>query len=307
MNVKRMFLFLLILLLMLSAFPVNANEIDAPEFRYELTVNGKDVVEAHTGELITVTLNLYRTDADQPYTMYGTQAELYYDSTFFELDPDSIELSKGVEANDIGLVDGNRELYMNYVSFTGGETWKSKTRIGTFQLRVTGESGVSTITNEDFLVSLPDGSGSYACDANVLTVILTTECTVKFESNGGTPIDPVKAYYGEKLDRPEDPVREGKYLVGWFRDIQLTEEWDFESDVITGNMTLYAKWADEVPVDADDPIESDDLYCMICGSACDGILGVAICGRCLLIILLFILLLFFRRKKKNGMAQQSND
>ena len=247
MNLKKWYVFLLIIVLLLPAFSVNvfaAESSKAPEFRYELTVDGNDTVEVNTGDVITITLHLYRTDEDANYTMYAMQDEIRYDSEFFELVDDSILLSDGIQSTDIALVDNHREFYMNYVSLTGGNTWNSKMRVGTFQLRDIGVAGTSTITNQDYLVSLPDGSGSYKCDANELTVIVSSECTIKFETNGGTPIEPIIAIYGEKLERPEDPVREGKHLAGWFKDIHLTEEWDFDKDTVKGNMTLYAKWAD---------------------------------------------------------------
>lgn len=249
MNVKKVFVFLLILALALPALFVPAFAAEEPEFYYELTVDGEEVVEANPGDVITVTLYLYRTDADAPYTMHAMQDEIRYDSTFFELVEDSALLSQGIQSTDISVGGDNREFYMNYVSLSGGAQWETKTRVGSFQLKITGQSGVSTITNEDYLVSLPDGSGSYICAANVLTVVLTTDCTVRFETNGGTPIDPVTAIYGETIARPEDPTREGKVLIGWFKDIHLTEEWNFETDTVNGNMTLYAKWGDAPIVD----------------------------------------------------------
>lgn len=292
---KRTICFLLTLLFLLPVVSLTAAAAE-PEFYYELTVDGKDTVEVDPGDLITVTLHLYRTDADEAYTMYAMQDEIRYDSNFLELVEGSELLSSGIQSTDIGLVDHHREFYMNYLSFSGGVQWEPKARIGSFQLKVTGESGVTTITNEDFLVSLKDGSGSYPCEANKLTVILTTDCTVKFETNGGTPIEPVTAIYGEKLARPEDPVREGKRLVGWFKDIHLSEEWDFDTDTVTGSMTLYAKWED-APVQAEP--EHDD--CLICGRPA---LLLGLCLRCLLILLLILALLLliayylYRRGKK---------
>lgn len=247
MKLRKWSAFLLTVLLLLPTLILPASAAEESEFRYELTVDGKNTVEVENGDLITVTLHLYRTDAEEAYTMYAMQDEIRYDSTFFELVEDSPQLSKGIQSTDIAVSENRREFYMNFLSFSGGEQWQPKTRIGTFQLRVTGTSGVTTITNEDFLVSLRDGSGSYKCEANVLTVILTADCTVKFETNGGTPIDLITAIYGETIPRPEDPTREGKHLVGWFRDIHLTDEWNFETDTVAGNMTLYAKWADGAP------------------------------------------------------------
>ena len=200
--------------------------------------------EAEPGDIVTVTLYLQRMDSDEPYTMYGMQSEIRYDSNFFELVEDGANLSDKIQSTDIGRPGEFREFYMNFVSLSGGVEWQARTRIGSFQLRVIGTDGVATITNEDFLVSLPDGSGSYECESNELTVILTSDCTVKFETNGGTPIDPITAIYGETISRPEDPTRDGKHLVGWYKDIHLTQEWNFEYDTVKGSMTLYAKWAD---------------------------------------------------------------
>lgn len=285
MNLKKWFIFLLTILLLLPTLCLTALAADTPEFRYELTVDGKDTVEVNTGDIITVTLHLYRTDADAAYTMHAMQDEIRYDSEYFELVPDSALLGNGIQSTDIALVDNHREFYMNFVSLSGGAQWAATSRVGSFQLRVIGESGVTTITNQDFLVSLPDGSGSYSCQANELTVILSTDCTVKFQSNGGTPIDPVIAIYGETLTRPDDPIREGKHLEGWYKDIHLSEEWNFETDVVKGNMTLYAKWADGDPV-------IEDGECVICGRpAAVEIFGITLCLRCLILLLIILLAL----------------
>ena len=298
MNAKKWLVFLFAVCLLISALCLPAAAAGVPEFRYELSVDGSDTVEVSPGDIITVTLHLYRTDADAVYSMYAMQDEIRYDSEFFELVEDSALLFDGIQSTDIAMVDHYREFYMNYVSFSGGAQWNPKTRIGSFQLKVTGTSGVTTITNEDFLVSLPDGSDSYKCQANELTVILTTECTVQFETNGGTPVDPVTAIYGEKLTRPEDPTREGKRLEGWYSDIHLTQLWDFENDTVKGNMTLYAKWADGDPVT---PGTNDG--CIICGRPTFGIPGVPLCWSCLLLLLILVLvigMLAYRYMKKRN-------
>lgn len=61
-------------------------------------------------------------------------------------------------------------------------------------------------------------------------------------------MDSVTALYGELLSKPQDPLREGYCLEGWYSDIDLSQRWDFESMTVSGNMTLYAKWIEgEVP------------------------------------------------------------
>ena len=306
MKAKKYLVFLLTILFLLPVLVLPAAAAENPQFDYELTVDGLETKEAEVGDIVTVTLYLQRTDSDAPYTMYAMQSEIRYDSTFFELVEDSIHLNSGIQNSDIARETPWREFYMNFVSLSGGVEWQARTRVGSFQLRVIGTEGVSTITNEDFQVSRPEDSGGYPCESNVLTVILTADCTVRFETNGGTPIDPVTAIYGETIARPEDPVREGKTLVGWFRDIHLTEEWNFETDTVQGNMTLYAKWADETrPDDGDEP--AADGACLICGAERYCILGICwLCWLILLLILLVVCLLVFRKKKpkKKGKYEQ---
>ena len=48
--------------------------------------------------------------------------------------------------------------------------------------------------------------------------------------------------YGELLQVPEAPVREGYTFTGWYRDKDLTVLWDQDKDTITESMTLYAGW-----------------------------------------------------------------
>ena len=234
-------LFTMVLLCLWAAVPVLAAE-KSMTFSYKLTVDGKEKVEVKTGDIITVTLKLKRTDSESPYMMYAMQDEIRYDSTFFELVENSQILNTGIETTDISKADSFREFYMNYLSMSGGMQWQGETVVGSFQLRVKADSGVTKISNQDYLVSLQDGFDSYPCEANELTVILSTDCQIRFVSNGGSEISDQTVQYGEKIVRPEDPVRKGFKFAGWYTDINLSDEWDFEQDVVQSNMSLYAKW-----------------------------------------------------------------
>ncbi len=275
---KGILVLILVLLASMLSLPASAAEGD-PAYAFELSANGQQTLEVHQGDVLTVTLRLRRTDAQTPSPIYGMQAELRYDADFLTLVEDSGTAYSGVSTTDIALVDNHREYYMNFLSFSGGTPWEADTLVGSVQFRVIGDSGVTRITNEDFLVSLPDGSGSYDSTANELLLILSTDCTVRFQTNGGTPVEPVTAIFGELLPRPADPLREGYHLAGWYRDIHLTEEWDFEKDTVQGNMTLYAKW------DAGDPKPAEQE-------------GNLLWLLLVLLIVVFLLLIWFRRRKK---------
>ncbi|MEH2932172.1 YDG domain-containing protein [Candidatus Ventrimonas sp. KK005] len=52
----------------------------------------------------------------------------------------------------------------------------------------------------------------------------------------------VEISYGQKLERPADPVKSGYSFGGWYKDSTLTQKWDFDHDVMTDHVTLYPKW-----------------------------------------------------------------
>ena len=255
---------------------------EAPSYFFELSVDGKDTKEVEKGDIITVVLKLKRTDSAEAYTMYAMQDEIRYDSTFLEVVESSAVVGNGIGSTDIAMVDQYREFYMNYLSMSGGEKWEADTLIGSIQLRVIGESGVTKITNQDYLVSLQDGSGSYPCDANEVTIILSTDCVVTFRTNGGSELEDLTVQFGEKISCPKEPEREGYELEGWYTDIHLTEKWDFDKDIVEGNMSLYAKW---VEVTEETAIHGVGHACRM---------------RWILLFIIFILLLiwYFSRKRR---------
>ena len=218
-----------------------------PEFRMELSVDGTDTKQVENGDVITVMFTLERTDSREPYTMYAMQNQIRYDSRFFELVQGSELVSRGIETADLALRDNDREFYMNFLSLTGGEEWDSRLVVGTFQLKVIGTDGTGRITCENYMVSRPDGTGSYPVTVQDVTVSIHSGCLVEFESNGGSPVEPQTADLGQLLEKPDDPRREGWTFAGWYRDFDLREPWDFDIDTVLSNMTLYAKWIQGEP------------------------------------------------------------
>jgi uncharacterized repeat protein (TIGR02543 family) len=67
--------------------------------------------------------------------------------------------------------------------------------------------------------------------------------SISFNSNGGNEISPISdVRYGQKIEKPVDPIKEGCFFKGWYKEEQLINSWDFSSDRVTANLTLYAKW-----------------------------------------------------------------
>ncbi len=68
------------------------------------------------------------------------------------------------------------------------------------------------------------------------------EYVVRFDTVGGNEILSVKVSGGERIERPAAPVKEGFVFGGWYLSSDYSERWNFESDAVNGNITLYAKW-----------------------------------------------------------------
>ena len=66
--------------------------------------------------------------------------------------------------------------------------------------------------------------------------------TVTFDSRGGSDVPAQTLMYGQTLQEPEPPTREGYTFTGWFRDTACNMPWNMESDTIETDITLYAGW-----------------------------------------------------------------
>ncbi len=229
--------------LLLALLCPAAHAVDrSRSYSFDLSVNGTNEVHAATGDILTVVFTLKRIDSADPYTMYAVQDEIRYDDEFVRPVENGSVVTSGVQHQDIALRDGDRAFYMNYVSFADGEQWSASQIVGTFQLEVLATGGVTTLKNENYLVSLRDGSDSYLASANDLSIIVSSDCTVHFEPNGGTTLDDIIVPYGSLLACPDAPSRSGFTLDGWYADPELTQPWDFETMPVQQNLTLYAKW-----------------------------------------------------------------
>ena len=66
--------------------------------------------------------------------------------------------------------------------------------------------------------------------------------TITFDSRGGTDVPAQNQMYGELLDVPEPPTREGYLFTGWYKDHACFEQWNVETETIETDITLYAGW-----------------------------------------------------------------
>ena len=74
---------------------------------------------------------------------------------------------------------------------------------------------------------------------------VTTTYTVTFNAKGhGTAPESQVIEKGKKATEPEALEAEGYTFGGWYKEEGCTNAWDFNSDVVNANTTLFAKWTE---------------------------------------------------------------
>jgi uncharacterized repeat protein (TIGR02543 family) len=67
--------------------------------------------------------------------------------------------------------------------------------------------------------------------------------TVSFEANGGSPTPQRQTInQGGKVAEPAYMIRAGYGFGGWYKEADCVNIWDFTTDTVNRNITLYAKW-----------------------------------------------------------------
>ncbi|PEL05849.1 InlB B-repeat-containing protein [Bacillus sp. AFS017336] len=71
--------------------------------------------------------------------------------------------------------------------------------------------------------------------------------TATFNSNGGSAVTAKTVNYNSVVTKPANPTRKGFVFAGWYKDAALKTAWNFTTDKVTANTTLYAKWTVATP------------------------------------------------------------
>lgn len=92
------------------------------------------------------------------------------------------------------------------------------------------------------------GNLYYANDSGRLFKLAGAESwRVAFDAQGGSYVAPRYVAKNKMVSEPAAPTRDGYTFLGWYT--AEGEKWDFAKDVVTADMTLYAKWTkNESPV-----------------------------------------------------------
>jgi uncharacterized repeat protein (TIGR02543 family) len=101
--------------------------------------------------------------------------------------------------------------------------------------------GVNTTTCE---LIVPVGAKTAYQAANYWKYFtkITEAIFVTYNSQGGSVIPTANTTSGSTISAPTPPTRTGYTFGGWYKEAGCTNVWNFASDVVTTNLTLYAKW-----------------------------------------------------------------
>lgn len=136
----------------------------------------------------------------------------------------------------IFLDEDGTELYRQNVTVNGKATPPADpTKTGySFAGWYTAASGGTKV--EDFTITSATG------ERIVYAQYTINSYPVLFDSNGGSSVNSKTAIYLTTITAPESPTRLGYGFGGWYKDKNCTNKWNFKTDVITAETTLYAKW-----------------------------------------------------------------
>lgn len=115
--------------------------------------------------------------------------------------------------------------------------------------------------------SLEETSSEETSETETTTEIQPESFRVTFSTNGrGTAPEAYTGIEtGSTITKPADPTADGYRFGGWYKNAACTKAWNFESDTVQADTTLYAKWIYE----GNNELDAQDIPDMYyTGSAC---------------------------------------
>lgn len=174
----------------------------------------------------------------------ATNTELTIIAPLHEEVNDGKNASATLSASSIGGVDTIPQIY-----------YREKDRSGEY----IGEATTTAPENKGGLYEAYitiEGVKAYVAYSIVPLPALTY--TVTFDANGhGTAPDAINdVTEGNTIPVPTPPVAEGYVFGGWYKEAACENEWDFDNDTVTENITLYALWTEDSSGEGE-PVSND--------------------------------------------------
>lgn len=225
-NTNRRICLLLVCIILIGNLPVTAL---ADTGRY--TISLPEDIHVEPGNSVSVPVEVGHTSEATSYNAFDVS--ITYDPSVLKLTTKHISGMSVVAKNGIvqvlrygnDLPVGTTSFSLTFEAVSTGETKirVRKAKVGIQETAYCQDASDAVVLND-------------------MTVAIHSDCLVNFDSMGGSMVPSQKVSYGNRIRRPSDPTRDGYSFAGWFTDKNGRDHWDFESDTVSGNMTLYAKW-----------------------------------------------------------------
>lgn len=172
-------------------------------------------------------------------------------------DAASLELVSGNEVtNELGASQSDNDTFDTDTSITGianvnanlvdNPVFIENTNVFTlhFKIKADAEPGDLDLTVPKHELYEGEEMASTIVNAGKITVKASSvKHTVTFDAQGGSVVEPLTGVAsGTTINEPPTPTKAGFTFAGWYKDTVGTEAWNFATDVVTSDMTLYAKW-----------------------------------------------------------------
>ncbi|UTC92375.1 InlB B-repeat-containing protein [Treponema denticola] len=106
----------------------------------------------------------------------------------------------------------------------------------------TGVKVESYIPQTSYIITLSDEGGVVS---DSVTAELRKRFKVTFDSQGGSIVPDQYIEKDGKVTKPTNPTKAGFDFGGWYTNTSYSTQWNFDTNTVTGNMTLYAKWTEK--------------------------------------------------------------
>ena len=196
-----------------------------------------EISEYKDGDIFEVEI----TKEEKPYLSYRVQFFSFSEEEEKLTAPEASIATGEAVVKDTKLVLTNKESASVYYTLDG-TTPTSDSTMYTEPISIESDVTVKVIAIKDGYEDSDIAAFTYTVDEDI-----PVRYTVTFESNGGTIVPAQSISENEKVIIPENPTKEDFFFDDWYQEAECENKWDFETNTITQDTTLYAKWNETPP------------------------------------------------------------
>ncbi|NPV91921.1 MAG: choice-of-anchor D domain-containing protein [Firmicutes bacterium] len=138
--------------------------------------------------------------------------------------------------------------YTATISWSPADATFAPSTVYTATITITPKAGYTLTGVAENFFTVAGATATNPANSGVVTAVFPAtsapdKYTVTFNVNGGSAVAAINdVVSGSTITAPANPTRSGYQFAGWYKNAGLTIAWNFATDTVTSNITLYAKW-----------------------------------------------------------------